>query len=282
MYRFFPLSLMVLLLSCESAVSQKPLPETVPTETTLIHPEGNTIGSRFDAPEGYKIIDEGLGSMSYYLKELPLLPHGSPVMLYNGQQKYNQNAHLAVVDLAIGHRDLHQCADAVMRLHADFHRKNKQYDQIHFNFTNGFRADYSKWVKGQRIKIKGNKTYWVDGGSASDSDPSYWKYLETVWSYAGTLSLSRELKPRNMEDMQIGDVLIQGGSPGHAVMVVSMCQNEAGQKLYMLAQSYMPAQQIQILRNPEDESLSPWYILDDRPEIRTPEWTFGREDLMSF
>ncbi len=120
MYRFIPLALMVLLLSCESAVSQKPLPETIPTETILIHPKGNTIGSRFDAPEGYKIFDKSQNSMSDYLLDLPLLPHGAPVLLYNSQQKYNQNAHLAVVDLPIGQRDLHQCADAVMRLHADF------------------------------------------------------------------------------------------------------------------------------------------------------------------
>ena len=46
--------------------------------------------------------------------------------------------------------------------------------------------------------------------------------------------------------MQIGDVLIQGGSPGHAVIVVDMAENPAtGEKLYLLAQSYMPAQDIQ-------------------------------------
>ena len=52
--------------------------------------------------------------------------------------------------------------------------------------------------------------------------------------------------------MQIGDVLIQGGSPGHAVIVVDMAENPAtGEKLYLLAQSYMPAQDIQSAGEPE-------------------------------
>jgi hypothetical protein len=51
--------------------------------------------------------------------------------------------------------------------------------------------------------------------------------------------------------------------------------------MYMLAQSYMPAQETQILINPNDESLSPWYPLKDG-EIKTPEWTFMSGDLRCF
>ncbi|MEZ4798767.1 MAG: DUF4846 domain-containing protein [Flavobacteriales bacterium] len=57
----------------------------------------------------------------------------------------NYDVYDAVVDLEIGTKDLHQCADAVMRLRAEYLWVTQQYDKIHFNFTNGFRVDYTEW-----------------------------------------------------------------------------------------------------------------------------------------
>ncbi len=136
-----------------------------------------------------------------------------------------------------------------MRLRAEYLWQNKQYKEIHFNLTNGFRVDYERWRKGGRVKVTGNRTELVQSAAASDSYAVFWKYLEFVFTYAGTLSLSKELEPRALADMQIGDVFIQGGSPGHAVIVVDMAVNDSGKKVFLLAQSYMPAQQIQVLRN---------------------------------
>ena len=40
--------------------------------------------------------------------------------------------------------------------------------------------------------------------------------------------------------MQIGDVFLKGSLPGHCVIVVDMAENnETGEKLFMIAQSYM-------------------------------------------
>jgi hypothetical protein len=70
--------------------------------------------------------------------------------------------------------------------------------------------------------------------------------------------LEKELKPADPNDLQIGDIFIQGGFPGHAVVVVDVALNtDNGQQVFLLAQSYMPAQDIQILQNPNDEELSP-------------------------
>ncbi|MGM0881074.1 MAG: DUF4846 domain-containing protein [Bacillota bacterium] len=49
-------------------------------------------------------------------------------------------------------------------------------------------------------------------------------------------------------------------------MAVFVAGRETGKKLYMLAKSYMPAQNIQVLANPNDKGLSPWYVLDDQQE----------------
>ena len=60
-----------------------------------------------------------------------------------------------------------------------------------------------------------------------------------------------------MNNIKPGDVLIRGGFPGHAVIVMDMATNSAGKKIYLLAQSYMPAQDIHVLVNPSDEHSSP-------------------------
>ncbi|MGB6151599.1 MAG: DUF4846 domain-containing protein [Pricia sp.] len=246
--------------------------------------EGHTIASRFAVPTGFKRISVDSASFGRYLRTLPLKPEGSTVMYFNGRTKANNGVYDAVVDLPIGKRDLHQCADAVMRLRAEYLYSHKKYDSIHFNFTNGFRADYSKWRNGQRISVNGNDVRWNSSGAASTSYSDFWKYLEMVFSYAGTASLEKELPSIPLEKMAIGDVFVQGGFPGHAVIVVDLATHRStGEKVFLLAQSYMPAQEIQILKNPNDADLSPWYSLSTaKDELRTPEWTFGKHDLKRF
>ncbi|WP_409416663.1 DUF4846 domain-containing protein [Flavobacterium sp. PS2] len=244
---------------------------------------GNTIQQRFQLPQGFVREEESKTSFGFFLQNLPLKPTGSNVLYFDGTVKSNRNVYEAVVDLPIGKQDLHQCADAVMRLRADYFYSQKQYDKIHFNFTNGFRVDFSKWAAGYRIAIKGNKTSWVKTAKPSDSYQTYWKYLETVFMYAGTASLEKELKSINASDIKIGDVFIKGGFPGHAVIVVDVAVNpKNNQKIMLLAQSYMPAQEIQILKNPNNSSLSPWYAVDFGTSLKTPEWTFSSSQLKRF
>jgi hypothetical protein len=80
-------------------------------------------------------------------------------------------------------------------------------------------------------------------------------------------------------DILPGDVLIKGGSPGHAMLVIDMAEDAAGNKVYLLAQSYMPAQDIHVVVNPVEEKQSPWYSIRDDTHIITPEWTFYTSQL---
>lgn len=252
-------------------------------ENKFINPEGGIVETRFLLPPGYERIKVSENSFENYLRKLPLKPHGSEVLFFDGKIKENKNIYDAVVDLKIGDKDLHQCADAIMRLRAEYLYGTGNYDKIHFNFTNGFRVDYSEWMKGKRIVVKGNKTYWKQTASPSNTFNDFRNYMEIIFTYAGTYSLSKELIPVNMNDLKIGDVFIQGGFPGHAVIVVDMAVNpKNNDKIFLLAQSYMPAQELQILKNPNDENLSPWYSVDFSGELITPEWKFLKSDLKRF
>ncbi len=91
--------------------------------------------------------------------------------------------------------------------------------------------------------------------------------------------------PININKISIGDVFIQGGFPGHAVLVMDVAENKEGEKCILLAQSYMPAQSIHIVKNLNDPELSPWYTVKSLIEIQklyTPEWTFSLNSLMRF
>lgn len=249
----------------------------------LIRPEGANVLSRIVLPQGYMRIEVKEGSFGEYLRNLPLRSHGSKVCYFDGGEKRNRKVYCAVVDLDIGNRDLQQCADAVIRLRAEYLYHRKAYDKIHFNFTNGFRADYTKWAEGYRISVKGNQVSWYKAKEKDYSYPTFRAYLNVVFAYAGTLSLAKELVPVSIDAMQIGDVFIQGGSPGHAVIVIDMAIDKVtGNKLYLLAQSYMPAQDIHVLNNLQNGNISPWYDLKSTGRVMTPEWTFVTGDLKRF
>lgn len=282
----------LLLLSCQTKTSNEPFKNeiaqleqevTKPVELEMINPKGMTVETRFNVPQGFKRPQSEPNSFAAYLQNLPLKPNNSAVYYYNGDMKFNNGVYAAVVNLPIGKKNLHQCADAVIRLRGEWQFENELYDQISFNFTNGFKADYSKWMNGQRIVVKGNKCSWVNSRAPSNTYDDFWNYMERVFTYAGTLSLSKELNPIEITEMKIGDVFIQGGSPGHSIIVVDMATNqETGQKVFMLAQSYMPAQEIQILENPNNQKQSPWYSLKESGSILTPEWSFKNYDLKRF
>ncbi len=244
---------------------------------------GTSIRERFDVPNNFKRIPVDENSFAYYLGSLPLKPYGSKVHTYNGKIKSNSSAYEAVIDIDIGEKNLQQCADAIIRLRAEYQLSKGLKDEISFKLTNGFEVPYSKWTDGWRVKVEGNETSWTKSAEFDDSYDAFRNYLDFVFIYAGTLSLDMDLGSISFDEMKAGDVLIHGGSPGHAVIVVDMAENpDTGEKLFMLAQSYMPAQDIHVLSNLNDSSISPWYSMNFDRELETPEWTFDKSNLKRF
>lgn len=245
--------------------------------------ESEALLYRIPPPSGFERIEAAPNSFADWLRHLPLKEGRPDVYLYNGQKKGNQSAHHAVIHMDVGKRDLQQCADAVMRLRAEYLLACGKTSDIHFNFTSGDEAAYDKYRAGYRARIQGNKVQWVRSAQASDSYKTFKSYMTLVFSYAGTHSLSKELIPvADPQNLQAGDVFIQGGFPGHAVIVMDVVeQPETGEKRFLLAQSYMPAQEMHILRNPSDPALSPWYEIPFG-SFYTPEWGFDASNLMRF
>jgi hypothetical protein len=208
-------------------------------------------------PPGFSRIPAEENTFTGWLRNLRL-KEGNHVYLYDGTLKKKQSVQFAVLDIPVGKKDLQQCADAVIRLRAEYLFEQKRFNEISFADNNG--KEY-KWQQG-------------------DDRIAFEKYLEMVFGWCGSASLEKQLKPvLNKEEIQPGNVFIKGGFPGHAMIVVDVAINQKGEKLFMLAQSYMPAQDIHIVKNPLNDQLSPWYEVKNADIILTPEWKFYAKEL---
>lgn len=250
-----------------------------PSSGSLIDPAGMILEERILCPDGYSRSASDAGSLAAFLRSYALKEDGSPVLLYDGSPKSSQSAHQAVFTLPIENADLQQCADSVMRVYAEYLYHSGQEEKIAFHFTNGFLAQWSKWRDGFRIKVEGNTVSYISSAGYDDSYECFQKYLRMVFSYAGTLSMSEESDPIPLSELQVGDVFLKGGSPGHVVMVVDTCTDQSGKKAFLLAQGFMPAQEFHVLKNPRHEN-DPWYYEDEVTyPFSTAQYTFPEGSL---
>jgi hypothetical protein len=244
----------------------------------LIDTSGRTVEKRIAYPESFSRIPAPEGSFTAYLRSLPLKPSDEDVLLFDGRSK-RVFVHCGVIDMPLRNKDLQQCADSGMRLYAEYLYANKQYNKITFNFTNGQPCAYKNYAEGKRIKFNGNDASWVQTAKQDYSYNTFQDYLDLVYTYAGSFSLSEELKKVPIDSIQPGDLFIHPGFPGHVVIVMDVCINEkTGQKLFLIAQGFTPAQEIEILINLDEGKINPWYTIQ-QDVIATPQYNFTGDEL---
>lgn len=248
------------------------------SEISLVNPAGNTVAERILTPPGFERT-ENPGGFGKFLRAYPVYKDGKKVKLYDGTDKWNQDAHAAVLKMKLVEGDLQQCADSVMRLYGEYFYQAGAYDKISFHLVNGFAVGFDKWQQGWRVSVNGDDTSWTASASPSDSKQTFEQYLRFVFAYASTLSMEKESKRIKKSQIQAGDIFIYGGSPGHVVLVMDVCENEAGEKAFLLGQGYMPAQQFHVLKNPLHEN-DPWYYVSElQYPLETPEYSFDKGSL---
>ena len=148
------------------------------------------------------------------------MPRDSPVLLFDGTRKPRQDVHAAVIDIDVGRRDLQQCADAVMRLRAEYLFAAGRFDEIRFHPQPG----------------KPNLIDWTGGARRDGWD----RFLVRLFAAAGSASLDAELPHAHGAPLP-GDVLIQGGYPGHAVVVLDVAADPSGRHYLLLGQLHARA-----------------------------------------
>lgn len=193
-------------------------------------------------PAGFQRIDKG--GFTSFLRDIKLKGAGTKVQLFTGGNANLQQLNYAVLDVPLI-SNWEQCADACIRLHAEYLYKSKQFAQIGYKDVNGRQMNYS-------------------GGN---SRKSFETYLKKVYGMASTLSLSKYLSQVNTMDIMPGDVFVypaRGKAKyGHAVLVVDVAVNKStGRRAFMLAEGNTPARDLHLLRNLKHPFSAPWFTVD--------------------
>lgn len=273
----------IVFFSCDKNTSntQNSLPKV---KQKNINPKGNTIKERFIPPNGFYWTKESPASFGEFLVNFKLKPYRTPILRYDQTPITTQNLHKAIYDIETGEKDLQQCADAVIRLRAEYLWKNKRFSEIAFHFTSGDLAKWSDYEKGIKAFVSGNQVTFRKTEGFDYSYQNFRNYLDLVFTYAGTISLNKETKPiTDIQKLKTGDILITPGSPGHVVFIAGVCQNKDNKKLFLIGEGFTPAQSIHVLSNPFNSKISPWYEFDTKSKnTATARYFFKETNFRSF
>ena len=250
---------------------------------SYVNEVGMTVYDRIKVPKNYKRNPLVTGSFEAYVNTYPLKEANAKVINYDGTPYVYQQGHVGVLEVPVPSNGLQQCADALMRLRAEYLWEQNKKEDIGFNFTSGHYCSWKQYAQGYRPKVNGNKVSFHKTAKESHTKTTFYKYLNLIYMYAGTQSLYDELpKISKVSNLKIGDMLIKPGSPGHVVMIADIVENENGNRLFVLLQGNTPAQSVHILKNPNDTSLSPWYELEMGAFVQIPTYYFEEAKFMRF
>jgi hypothetical protein len=224
----------------------------------------------FPPPPGYTRVEVAPDSFGAWLRGLPLRPEGAPVHDYaGGEMLAGDDARLAAVaELDVGGADLQQCADSIIRLHAEWLWASGHPERIAYHFTSGHLAEWTRYAAGDRARISGAKVTWVRNAAADASRAAFRSYLSLVFTYAGTLSLQAETRRPSREELRPGDFFVLGGSPGHTVLVLDVARDAEGKRVALIGQGFTPAQDFHVLAAGKGR---PWFPLEG-DAVATPFW----------
>ncbi len=247
-----------------------------------INTKGDSIVTRVMVPEGYQRVAYDRGTFAEYLRNYKLKPYGSKIINYDDSEYFAQHWHEAILEVPVPANGLQQCADALMRIRSEYLWDTNRKDEIGFKFTSGHYCSWKKYAEGYRPKVKGNKVTFHKTATANHSKPNFYKYLNLIYTYAGTLSMYNELQKVAIKDIRIGDMLVKPGTPGHIEIIVDEIINEEGTKMYLLAQGNTPAQSVCLLKNFENTETSPWYVFHENNPVDTPSYYFDKALFIRF
>lgn len=245
----------------------------------MIDTSGKKIETRFLPPKGFERIPVVKGSFGEHLRNTYLRPADAQVYFYNGKVKYLRNVYSAVIDWDITSNAM-TSVDCVTWFHSEYCYKKGLYEHIVYPLHNGFMMDFTKWIEGYRTTMEDNNFRWE---KTAEPDSSYFQlrnFQDYTFAYADAKSAKFQAEPSSPELLDFGTVFISEDRWGHGVIVVDVAEHpDTRERVFMLAQSFVPAQEMQILQNPVRSELSPWYSVQDIDSILiTPEWTFTNQE----
>jgi hypothetical protein len=180
-----------------------------------------------------------------------------------------------------------QCADIGVRLIAEYANGNGNADGIVFRSLSGQRIVWKKWLEGRySVNENASSIIYRAGAARTETPREFDEYLTFVMSYVNTASLMRDWREVGLEDIQIGDVLIQPSCPGaglgHMSIVVDACEDSGGKRRYLFIDGYTPARLPVVRQRQPNTPVSAWMTPEEYLEYmdqfgpgdfyRSPDW----------
>jgi hypothetical protein len=195
-------------------------------------------------PSGYQRKSFAEKSFSRWIRNLPLRENND-IKTHAGKKPpawarafYNV---YAVLDMPLLYKaDLEQCADWAMRLWAEYHKAEKRLRKLSLYDYNGNRKSFKK------------------------SGKSFKKFLKWCMAYSNSYSLKVGCKKITQEELSPGDMIVQNttGGVGHVSVIMDVCENKEGKRLYLIGYSFMPAQEFHIEKSLSGYGKKGWYTLE--------------------
>jgi len=271
-------------------------PEPIPTAYTWIHeqtapppPPSVSLTTRFPAPSGYVRAPLAEGSFGAWLRGLPVRLDRHSVEDYRGRAvTFSGRWSAAVIALDVGEKNLQQCADTALRLHAEWLWSRGDTQALRYHFTSGDESRFSEWVAGRKLAVEGATVREVQVAPVPADRVALRAWLEQLFMYAGTRSLALDSEAVGLDAALLpGDLLLHPGSPGHVVIVLDVVEREgSGDQLALIGQGSMPAQELHVLRGDARQTVDGvWFRFPQGREqgVRVPGWgTLQRSSARRF
>jgi hypothetical protein len=247
--------MLILLAACTaSPAASGPIASVEPPPAAPIEAPSpaDTVGTAFPPPPGFTRVDTDAFGAS--LLDLRVLAADRPVLTYDGREVAH---HARVIDLPMVPGDLQQCADAAIRVRAEWLKANDK--EISFHATSGDPMPWARYQAGDRAYAPGNDLLWKSG-----KGPATWdQYLSAVFTWAGTRSLVYDTVAATAP--RAGELVVSPGSPGHAVVLLDVA-TDGSRTVVLIGEGYMPAQQFHVELGDE----AGWLAWDDGIDV--PSW----------
>ncbi len=232
---------------------------------------------RFAPPPGFARVPLAPGSFGAWLRALPLAAADAEVRSFRGallREAGHPNV-AAVAALDVGSEDVQQCADSIVRLHAEW-RWSRGDRAMSYRAASGAAMPYERWARGDRPSPEALSLRWGPRAAPNASYASFRSFLTEVFRYANTGSLAVQGGKVAPAELRPGDFFVAPGAPGHAVLVLDLAADGAGRRAALLGQGFMPAQNFHVLR-PDPAGAAggegAWFLLDaEAPGVKTPFW----------
>ncbi len=213
------------------------------------------------APSGYKQISYKKHSFSRWLQHLPLKNNKKIISHRKKEIALFYNI-FAVVDMPLLFKgNVEQCADYCMRFWAEYHKDHNKLSALYLYSYTGIRRYFAR----QHL--------------------SYKKFLFKRFLYSNSYSLKRGCeKILKNESLIVGDMFVQNkkGGIGHVSLIVNICKNKSGKKLYLIGFSFMPAQEFHIEYAEEKYGTAGWFSYAGYISYLKKHFPFGKPVLRRF